>query len=281
MGTCAGMSSSEFDGDVDRLIDVATSARAPADPEPSCVRVAAAGDMHCNADTCQQIAEAVAGLDGTADVLLLAGDLTTHGEPEQARVLADACRGRPFPIFAVLGNHDWHANRSAEVSAELQDAGVVVLEREHAICRLPGADIGIVGLKGFVGGFDGHRLPDFGEPSLRALYEETARDVEALDEGLRAIAHCPVRVVLLHYAPIAETLEGEPPEIWNMLGTDRLAAPLVEHQPQLVVHGHAHAGRFAGSLGAIPVHNVSVPVMGRDFWIFELAGVDRALPSVH
>jgi uncharacterized protein len=275
------MSSHAFDGDVDRTIDVASSARAATDPASVCVRVAAAGDVHCHPDNREQIAEAVAGLDGSADVLLLAGDLTTHGEPDQARVLADACRGRPFPIFAVLGNHDWHAERSEEVTAELLDAGIVVLEREHAVCHLPAGDIGIVGLKGFVGGFDGHRLPDFGEPSLRALYTETARDVEALDEGLRAIAHCPVRVVLLHYAPIAETLEGEPPEIWNMLGTDRLAAPLVEHQPQLVLHGHAHAGRFAGSLGHVPVHNVSVPVMGRDFWIFELAGVDRAAPSLH
>jgi uncharacterized protein len=275
------MSSSTFDGEVDRSIDVATSARAATDPEPCCVRVAAAGDLHCHEDNREQIAEAVAGLEGHADVLLLAGDLTTHGEPEQARVLADACRGCSFPIFAVLGNHDWHAARASEVTVELQDAGIAVLEREHAICHLAGTETGIVGLKGFVGGFDGYRLPDFGEPSLRGLYEETARDVEALDEGLRAIAHCHVRVVLLHYAPIADTLEGEPPEIWNMLGTDRLAAPLVEHQPQLVLHGHAHAGRFEGSLGRIPVHNVSVPVMRRDFWIFELAGVDRAAPSVH
>jgi Icc-related predicted phosphoesterase len=275
------MSSPAFDDEVDRSIDVATSARAASDPEPACVRVAAAGDVHCHPENREWIADAVAGLDGHADVLLLAGDLTTHGEPEQARVLADACRGRPFPIFAVLGNHDWHANRSDEVIAELQEAGINVLERQHAICRLAGTETGIVGLKGFVGGFDRYRLPDFGEPSLRSLYDETARDVDALDEGLRAIAHCPVRVVLLHYAPIAETLEGEPPEIWTMLGTDRLAAPLVEHQPQLVLHGHAHAGRFAGSLGRIPVHNVSVPVMGRAFWIFELAGVDRAAPLVH
>jgi uncharacterized protein len=275
------MSASASDGDVDRSIDVATSARAPAAPGAACVRVAAAGDVHCHAGNREQIAEAVAALDGTTDVLLLAGDLTTHGEPEQARVLADACRGRPFPIFAVLGNHDWHADRTAELTAVLRDAGVTVLEREHAVCRLEGAEVGIVGLKGFVGGFDGHRLPDFGEPSLRALYAETARDVDALDAGLRAIAHCPVRVVLLHYAPIAATLAGEPPEIWSMLGTDRLAAPLVEHQPQLVLHGHAHAGRFAGALGAIPVHNVSVPVMGREFWVFELAGMDRAAPSVH
>ncbi len=268
-------------GDVDRSIDVANAGPGAVDRGAACVRVAAAGDVHCHAGNREWITDAVARLDDEADILLLAGDLTTHGEPEQARILADACRDRPFPIFAVLGNHDWHTEQAQEVTAVLREAGVTVLEREHAICRLRGVEIGIVGLKGFVGGFDGHRMPDFGEPQLRALYTDTAHDVDALDEGLRAVAHCPVRVVLLHYAPIAETLEGEPPEIWNMLGTDRLAAPLVEHQPQLVVHGHAHAGRFAGTLGAIPVHNVSVPVMQRDFWIFELAGVDRAVPPVH
>jgi predicted MPP superfamily phosphohydrolase len=148
-GSCAFMSSPAFDGEVDRSIDVATSARAASDPEPACVRVAAAGDVHCHPENREWIAEAVAGLDGHADVLLLAGDLTTHGEPEQARVLAEACRGRPFPIFAVLGNHDWHADRSDEVIAELQQAGINVLERRHAICRLAGTEIGIVGLKGF------------------------------------------------------------------------------------------------------------------------------------
>jgi Icc-related predicted phosphoesterase len=279
-GSRDGMSSSAHEDEVDRSIDVAAG-RTRADGAAAAVRVAAAGDVHCHEGNREWITHAIAGLEGHADVLLLAGDLTTHGEPEQAAILAEACRGRSFPIFAVLGNHDWHADRAGEVTAVLADAGVTVLEREHAVCRLAAAEIGIVGLKGFVGGFDGHRMPDFGEPRLRALYTDTAQDVEALDRGLQAIAHCPVRVVLLHYAPIAETLEGEPPEIWNMLGTDRLAAPLVDHQPQLVLHGHAHAGRFAGALGAIPVHNVSVPVMQRDFWIFELAGVDRAVPSMH
>ena len=275
------MSSSQPDRDVDRSIDVALAGPNAAGESAPAVRVAAAGDLHCHDGNREHVADAIAGLDGHADVLLLAGDLTTHGEPEQAAILADACRGRPFPIFAVLGNHDWHADRAAEVTAVLQNAGVTVLEREHVVCRLGGVEVGIVGLKGFVGGFDGHRLPDFGEPQLRALFADTAEDVAALDEGLREIAHCPVRVVLLHYAPIAETLEGEPPEIWSMLGTDRLAGPLIEHQPQLVLHGHAHAGRFAGSLGAVAVHNVSVPVMRRDFWIFELAGIDRAVPPVH
>jgi Icc-related predicted phosphoesterase len=267
--------------EVDRSIDVATGARRAGDPEPSCVRVAAAGDVHCHPGNREWIEDAMAGLEGHADVLLLAGDLTTHGEPEQARILADACRDRSFPIFAVLGNHDWHVNRATELTAVLEDAGIGGLERDHAICSLAGTEIGIVGLKGYVGGFDGHRMPDFGEPALRELYAETARDVAALDEGLRAVAHCPVRVVLLHYAPIAETLEGEPPEIWMMLGSERLAAPIAEHRPHIVLHGHAHAGTFEGAIGEVPVYNVSAPVIGRDFCVFELAGVDRAAPSVH
>jgi len=266
------------DESVDRSIDVGAAAGPTGGAK---VRIAAAGDLHCSEANREQVAAAFDELDGRADVVLLAGDLTTHGEPEQAEVLADACRGRDFSIFTVLGNHDWHADRVDEVTAVLRDAGVTVLEREHSTCCLPGIEIGIVGLKGFVGGFNGHRMPDFGERQLRGLFAETARDVEALDAGLRAIAHCPVRIVLLHYAPIAETLEGESPEIWSMLGTDRLAAPLVEHQPQLVLHGHAHAGKFAGSVGGVPVHNVSIPVMQRDFWFFELSGVERAVPALH
>jgi Icc-related predicted phosphoesterase len=142
-----------------------------------------------------------------------------------------------------------------------------------------GAEVGIAGLKGFVGGFAGSHLPDFGEPLLRRVYAETSADVAALDDALKAIAHCPVRLVLLHYSPSAETLEGEPPGIWTMLGTDRLAAPIAAHEPDLVVHGHAHAGRFEGAIGNVPVYNVSVPVLRRDFWIFELAAAPT--PAVH
>ncbi len=103
----------------------------------------------------------------------------------------------------------------------------------------------------------------------------------ALDEGLRAIAHCPYRVALLHYAPLTETLEGEPREIWSMLGSDRLAQPIREHEPDLALHGHAHAGTFRGSLGGVPVFNVSVPVMGQDFWVFELSARRRPVAPVH
>src|SRR5438034_132546 len=143
--------------------------------------------------------------------------------------------------------------------------------RDHVLGAFAGVEIGIVGAKGFVGGFHGAHLPDFGEPLLRELYAETTREVKAVARGLKSIAHCPVRIVLLHYAPVAETLVGEPAGIWSMLGSDRLAAPISEHEPDLVLHGHAHAGAFQGAIGPVPVYNVSVPVIGRDFSVFELS----------
>jgi uncharacterized protein len=245
------------------------------------IRIAAAGDVHCNEAHRDQTVASFARLAGNADMLLLAGDLTTHGEPAQAAALADACDQLDMPILAVLGNHDWHVARTDELCEVLAGAGVRVLEREHEVVVIDDVEVGVVGLKGFVGGFAGSHLPDFGEPLLRRLYAETGDDVRALDEGLKAVAHCPVRVVLLHYAPTADTLEGEPPGIWTMLGTDRLAAPIAEHEPDLVMHGHAHAGRFEGRIGEVPVYNVSVPVMKRDFWVFEVSGVPAAASALH
>jgi Icc-related predicted phosphoesterase len=243
------------------------------------MRIAAAGDVHCHEGTGARAREAFARLPGTADLVLLAGDLTTHGDPDQGRVLADAVRDLGLPVLAVLGNHDWHANRTAELVAVLEDAGVRMLDRDHAILDVDGVEVGVAGAKGFVGGFPGSHLPDFGEPLLRDCYAETGRDVEALAAGLQAVRHCPVRVVLLHYAPIPGTLEGEPREIWTMLGSDRLAGPITEHEPDLVLHGHAHAGTFEGRLGAVPVYNVAVPLMGRDFWVFDVEPVRRPVPA--
>ncbi len=120
-----------------------------------------------------------------------------------------------------------------------------------------------------------------GDDKLREVYAEGAKEVAAVEAGLRAVAHCPFRIVLLHYAPTTETLEGERRDIWAFLGTDRLAAPLREHTPDLVLHGHAHAGTFAGRLGEVPVYNVSVPVMGQDFWVFELSGAARTATAIH
>lgn len=235
-----------------------------------CLRIAAAGDIHCTEEHRDQIRRSITALNGVADLLLLAGDLTTHGEPGQGAVLADACAALDVPVFAVLGNHDWHGNRRDELVSVLEAGGIRVLDRGWQVCEAGGSDVGIVGVKGFVGGFPGSHLPDFGEPLLRAVYRETSDEVRALDRGLREIAICPVRIVLMHYSPSEQTIAGEPPGIWGYLGTDRLAAPIAEHEPDMVVHGHAHAGTFEGAIGDVPIYNVSVPVIGRDFWLFEL-----------
>jgi Icc-related predicted phosphoesterase len=234
------------------------------------IRIAAAADVHASDVSRERLLRAFAELDGEADVVLLAGDLTTTGEPEQAEVLAQACLQLDVPIFAVLGNHDHHAERVEELTEALAGAGVRVLDRECATCEIDELELGIVGAKGFVGGFPGSALPDFGEPLLRRLYAETSAEAEAIAHGLQAIVHCDVRVVLLHYAPVIDTLEGEPPGIQTYLGCDRLATPIAENGADLVLHGHAHAGSFEGRIGEIPIYNVAVHVTGRNFWIFEL-----------
>jgi uncharacterized protein len=250
-------------------------------PSPArVVRVATTGDVHCREDRSEEIRAAFAALPGAADLLLLAGDLTTYGKPSEGAVLADACRDLEIPVYAVLGNHDWHVDRAEELTRVLRDGGIRVLEREADVCRLGGIEIGVVGVKGFVGGFPGSHMPDFGEPLLREVYREGQRDVEALDRGLREISLCQLRLVLLHYAPTEQTLAGEGEGIMAFLGTDRLAAPIVEHEPTLVVHGHAHAGTFEGRIGIVPVYNVSAPVIGQDFHIFELR-VPGQLEPIH
>jgi Icc-related predicted phosphoesterase len=236
------------------------------------IRIAAAGDVHGDEGRRQEIAEAFAAVNERADLLLLAGDITTYGEPEQAAVVADASRSLEIPVVAVLGNHDWHADRGDDITDVLESAGVTVLHRGWTVRDVRGTEVGIVGTKGFVGGFPDSALPDFGEPLLRQIYTETTNEVSAIEHGLQAIAHCPVRIVLLHYAPTMTTLEGEPRGILAFLGSDRLARPIAEQAPDLVIHGHGHAGSFEGYIGSIPVFNVSLPVMGHDFWVFELDG---------
>jgi Icc-related predicted phosphoesterase len=234
------------------------------------IKVAAAGDIHACEPHRERLEAAFSEVDDEADLILLAGDLTTHGEPEEATVLAEACSGLVTPVYAVLGNHDHHLGRGRDIGDALREGGIAVLDRDSTVTEVDGVDVGIVGTKGFVGGFPGSSLPDFGEPLLRAVYAETSAEVEAIERGLQAIAHCPLRIVLLHYAPITETLEGEPPGIWNLLGSARLALPIAEYRPDLVLHGHAHAGRFEGAIGDTPVYNVAVQVIGRDFYVFEL-----------
>jgi Icc-related predicted phosphoesterase len=233
------------------------------------VRIAAAGDIHCSEEERSRLENAFLDADRGSDLILLAGDLTTYGEPEQAAVLADVMREIDTPIFAVLGNHDWHADRHEELVGALREGGIHLLERAAEVIEVNGLQVGIAGTKGFVGGFSDSLLPDFGEPLLRRLYAETSAEVSALDRGLRTIRDCPIRIVLLHYSPTTTTIEGERETIWAFLGSERLTGPIAEHKPDAVFHGHGHAGTFAGSIGDIPVFNVGAAVPVRDFWMFE------------
>jgi len=239
------------------------------------VRIAAAGDIHAGSAERDRVAEAFRRVEEQADLILLAGDLTQHGQLDEVCVVADACRELQVPVVAVLGNHDWQSDRPADLARTLAEAGVVVLDRTHTILPIGGVSVGVAGAKGFVGGF-GNQWANFGEPLFREAYAETTRDVEGLERALAAIEPCAVRVALLHYAPVEATLAGEPERLWLVLGADRLAGPIRRHRPDLVVHGHAHRGSFEGDVDGVPVYNVAVHVMGREFWVFELDADQRA-----
>jgi Icc-related predicted phosphoesterase len=221
------------------------------------IRVAAAGDIHAGSGDRDRVREAFRRVEAQADLVLLAGDLTQHGQVDEVCVVAE------------LGNHDWQSDRPGDLRRALAEAGVTVLERSHTILRVCGVSVGIAGVKGFVGGF-AQQWANFGEPLFRQAYAETTRDVDALEQGLAAIEACAVRIALLHYSPVEATLLGEPERLWLVLGADRLAGPIRQYRPDLVVHGHAHHGSFEGDVDGVPVYNVAVHVIGREFWVFEL-----------
>jgi hypothetical protein len=165
------------------MTSIATDGR-PADHRDECrIRIAAAGDIHYGEreDDRERAVAAFGALEGRADLILIAGDLTTHGEPEQGQIVADAVRDLGIPVIAVLGNHDWHVDRADELTAVLEEAGIVVLDRGHHVLDICDSEVGIVGAKGFVGGFPGSHLPDFGEPLLRGA--------GVLEVGRRTRAH--------------------------------------------------------------------------------------------
>ena len=238
------------------------------------IKVAAAGDIHAGAGDERRVAEAFVSAADDVDLILLAGDLTQHGQLDEAGVVAEACRATSVPIVAVLGNHDWQSDRADDLVRALAEAGVAVLQRAHTILPIAGTSVGVAGVKGFVGGF-GNEWANFGEPLFRQAYAETTADVDGLDTALRAIDPCGIRIALLHYAPIEATLAGEPERLWLVLGADRLAGPIRAHRPDLVVHGHAHAGALEGDVEGVPVYNVASVVIGGGFRTFELEPRER------
>jgi uncharacterized protein len=218
------------------------------------VRVAAVGDFHCGEEDVGRYREAFAKVNDDADVLLLAGDLTRRGTPAEFRVVAGELADVRIPILTVLGNHD-HESHEAEVGmAILRERGVHLLDGEPFELT---PEVGFAGVKGFIGGFGRWTLTAFGEAETKGIVGTTLDEVQRLEFALRRLS-TPVRVVLLHYAPIAETVMGEPEQIFPFLGNDRLVEPIDRFRAAAVFHGHAHHGTFRGKTpGGVPVFNVS------------------------
>lgn len=225
------------------------------------VRLAAVGDLHVKKTSQGQLAPLLASVNERADVLLLCGDLTDYGLPEETQILVKELSAVRIPIVAVLGNHDYESGQQQEVCKLLTAAGVKMLDGEAV--EIDG--IGFAGVKGFPGGFGRGTLGAWGEPGVKAFVKEAVDEAMKLESALARL-RTPRRVAVLHYSPIRATVEGEPPEIFPYLGTSRLEGPLNRYPVNVVFHGHAHHGSLEGhtALGT-PVFNVAMPLLMRVF----------------
>ncbi len=221
------------------------------------LRVAAIGDVHASPTHKHQWKEAFASAAREADVLCLCGDLTNIGTAAEAEALAEDLRGLDIPVLAVLGNHDHQCGTPEEVQRVMVDAGVTFLENET--CQVKG--VGFAGVKGFAGGFDGKMLDAFGEAPIKAFVQEAVDQALRLEHALKML-ETERKVVVLHYAPIAATVAGEPEAIMPFLGSSRLAETIDRFDGiRAVFHGHAHHGTYEGRTRAgIPVFNVAAHI---------------------
>lgn len=238
------------------------------------VRIAAVGDVHVDEQHRGQLSQVLAGINGKADYLCLCGDLTHSGRPEQMRALVDELAGVDVPIVAVLGNHDHEGGAEEEMGKILVDAGVHLLEGDGIV--LDG--VGFAGIKGFVGGFGKRSLAPFGERALKMFVQIAIDEALQLENALRNL-HTQTKVAVLHYSPIAETVVGEPEEIFPFLGSSRYLPPLELHGTSVIFHGHAHRGSLEGRTpSGIPVYNVALPLLqehGMDVRIWTCDAPDR------
>jgi Icc-related predicted phosphoesterase len=225
------------------------------------VRVAAIADLHCSKTSQGAFQSLFARVSESADVVLIAGDLTDYGLPEEATVLAKELTALRIPAAAVLGNHDVESGKATEVRQILVDAGLVVLDGET--CELRG--VGVAGVKGFGGGFGCRALGPWGETIIKQFVHEAVDEALKLEAALARLRTKQL-VALLHYAPIQETVEGEPLEIYPFLGSSRLEEPIGRYPVSFVLHGHAHRGQLEGKTQTgVPVYNVSMPLLTRTF----------------
>ena len=236
------------------------------------VRVAAVGDFHVGEEDAGLYRALFARANEEADVLLLAGDLTRRGTQAEMRAAVAELAEVQIPIVAVLGNHDYEAGYPEEGCAILRDRGIHVLDGDAFQLN---EWVGVAGTKGYVGGFGRRTLTAFGEPQTKAFVAASLEEVQKLELALQRL-RTPIRIALMHYAPIVATVEGEPEQIFPFLGTDRLAEPLDRYEVKVAFHGHAHVGAFQGStVGGVPVFNVALPLLrkegaGEMFFVYEI-----------
>ena len=243
------------------------------------IRIAAVGDVHVGEESAGRLRSQLADLPERADLLLVAGDLTNRGLPEEAAVLAEELRDLGVPGLAVLGNHDYESGCEAKVAAALEEVGVRVLEGDAVVLDVGGTSVGVAGVKGFGGGFAGACGSDFGEPEMKAFIRHTADAAHRLERALESVAHADVRVALLHYAPVEATLRGERLEIYPFLGSYLLAEAVDRAGADLVLHGHAHGGSERGETpGGVPVRNVAQAVLRRPYALLCLDGGGSGVP---
>jgi Icc-related predicted phosphoesterase len=232
------------------------------------MRVAAVADLHVGSDSRGVYAPFMAKLADDADVLVVGGDLTQVGAIDEAKMLAEELAPADVPVVAVLGNHDHHSGFPDEVRAVLTDAGVTVLDGDVATVRVGDATLGVMGDTGFGGGFTGASGSAFGEQEMKQFMRRTECSAARIQTGLDAL-DTDVRLVLLHYAPVKDTVIGERAEIYPFLGSSLLAHAIDAAGADLVVHGHAHAGTEQGvTPGGVRVRNVALPLIRRPYRVF-------------
>jgi len=220
------------------------------------MRIAATADLHYSVQRAA-LQDQLAPVRNEADILVVAGDLTNFGQPAEMELLLNVLVRLRIPIVAVLGNHDYESSKHEDLMRMMTTEGIKVLdgtgyERDG---------VGFAGTKGFVGGFGRGVLTAFGEPEIKTFVKASIDEAMKLERAMAQL-RTEKRVVVLHYSPIAATVQGEAPEIFPYLGTSRLAEVVDRHGADLILHGHAHHGTATGkTVGGIPVHNVAITLL--------------------
>src|SRR5437879_10202185 len=221
------------------------------------MRIAATADLHFSPQSYAKLKEQFERVRDEADVLVLAGDLTNYGQPEEMEPMINVLLRLRLPSIVVLGNHDYESGKEEELRRMMVGAGIKVLDGS----AYERDGVGFAGTKGFVGGFGRGVLTAFGEREVKEFVRASLDEAMKLERALSQL-RTPKRVVVLHYAPIAATVNGEAPEIYPYMGTSRLAEVVDRHGADMIFHGHAHHGSLCGKTTAgIPVHNVAITLL--------------------